>query len=59
MTSTVHDKIDNAKLSILSLNINGMSEDKKRNKLFENLTNKNIDLILLQETHSTNKMINK
>ena len=34
MTSTVHDKIDNTtntKLTILSLNINGMSEDKKRN----------------------------
>ena len=31
----------------------------KRNKLFENLINKNIGIILLQETHSTNKTISK
>ena len=31
----------------------------KKNKLFENLVNKNIDIILLQETHSTKKSINK
>ena len=61
-TATVHDttdKIKNTKLFVLYLNINGLSEDKKRNKLSENLTNKNIDIILLQETNSTNKMINK
>ena len=61
-TATVHDttdKITNTKLFVLYLNINGLSEDKKRNKLSENLTNKNIDIILLQETNSTNKMINK
>ena len=59
MTTTVHDTADNmtnTKLSILSLNINGLSEDKKRNKLFENLANKDIDIILI---HSTNKSINK
>ena len=42
MTATVHDTADNmtnTKLSILSLNINGLSEDKKRNKLFENFSN--------------------
>ena len=61
-TTTAHDttdKITNTKLFVLYLNINGLSEDKKRNKLSENLTNKNIDIILLQETNSTNKMINK
>ena len=45
---------NNTKLS-LSLTINGISEDKKRNNLFQNLINKNIDVTLLQETHSTTK----
>ena len=36
-----------------------MSGDKKRNKLFKILINKNMNIILLQETHSTNKLINK
>ena len=39
MTTTVYDtiyNITNTKLSIYLLNINGLSEDKKRNKLFEN-----------------------
>ena len=62
MTRTVHDTTDNitnTKLSVLSLNINGLSEDKKRSKLFEKLINRNIDTILLQETHSTKKTRNK
>ena len=46
-------------LSVLSLNINGLSADKKRNTLYEKLTNKNINIILLQETHSTKQNINK
>ena len=49
---------NNTKLS-LSLTINGISEDKKRNNLFQNLINKNIDVTLLQETHSTKKNIDK
>ena len=54
MTKTVQNMTDNTtKLSVLSVNINGFSEDKKRNKLFEKLINKNIDITLLQETHST------
>ena len=40
-------------LSILSLNINGLSENKKRNELFEKIINKKLDITLLQETHST------
>ena len=60
MIATVHDMMDNnTNLSVLSLNINGMFGDKKRNKLFEILINKNMNIILLQETHSTNKLINK
>ena len=58
MTRMVHDttaNVTNMKLSVLSLNIYGLSEDKKRSKLFEKLINKNIDTILLQETCSTKK----
>ena len=60
MTKTIQDMIDNTtKLSVLSLNINDLSKDKKRNKLFEKLINKNIDITLLQETHSTKQTTNK
>ena len=61
MTTTVSDTTDKSthtKLTILSLNINGLSEEKKRTKLFEILINKNIDIAILQETHSTKKTIN-
>ena len=61
-TNATHDKTDNltnTKLSISTLNINGLAEDKKRNKLFENLINKKTDIILIQETHSTKKAIKK
>ena len=54
MTDTTHDMTDNyTTLSVLSININGMSEEKKRNKLFDILKNKNIDITLVEETHST------
>ena len=56
---TRHDKTDNNSLSILSLNINGLKENKKRNNLFEKLSNKNIDTILLQDTHSTKQITEK
>ena len=60
MTNTTHDMTDNyTTLSVLSININGMSEEKKRNKLFDILKNKNIDITLIQETHSTKNLINK
>ena len=43
LTRTVQDMTDNiTKLSVLSLNINSFSEDKKRSKLFEKLANKNV-----------------
>ena len=50
---TRHNMTGNNSLSILSLNINGLNENKKRNDFFEKLINKNIAIILLQETHST------
>ena len=50
---------DNNSLSILSLNINGLKEKKKRNNLLEKLTSKNIDITLLQETHSMKQIIEK
>ena len=60
MTATTHDMTDNyTTLSVLSININGMSEEKNRNKLFDVLKNKNIDITLIQETHSTENLINK
>ena len=60
MTTTTHDTTNNYRTSsVLSLNINGMSEDKKRHKLFETLINKNIDISLIQETHSTRNLICK
>ena len=61
MTTTVFDTTDkstHANLTILSLYINGLSEGKKRIKLFEILINKNIDIAIQQETHSTKKTIN-
>ena len=61
MTTTVSDITDKSthtKLTILSLNINGLSQEKKRTKLFEILINKNIDIAMLQEAHSTKKTIN-
>ena len=60
MTNTTHDMTDNyTTLSVLSININGMSEEKKRNKLFDILKNKNIDITLIQETHSTKNLTNQ
>ena len=61
MTTTVFDTTDKSthtNLTILSLNINGLSEEKNRTKLFEILINKKIDIAIQQETHSTKKTIN-
>ena len=60
MTATTHYMADNCTtLSVLSININGISEGKKWNKLFDILKNKNIDITLIQETHCTENLINK
>ena len=37
----------------LTLNINGLHNDDKRMEFFQNVHNKNIDVTLLQETHTT------
>ena len=60
MTTTPHNITNNyTSLSVLSLNINGLSEGKKRNELFEILINKNINITLIQETGSTKNLTNK
>ena len=42
MITTTHNMTDNyITLSVLSINISGISEEKKRNKLFDTLINKN------------------
>ena len=40
-------------LTITSLNVNGLSDEKKRTNAYQFLKNKTADIILLQETHST------
>ena len=58
-TNTKPDKTDNltyTKLSIISLNI---FEDNKRNKLFVFLNIMKSDILPLQETHSTTKVVSK
>ena len=53
-TKTKLNMTDNTtRLSVLPLNINGLSNNEKRKNLFEKIQNKNIDIVLLQETHST------
>ena len=60
MTTTPQNITNNyTTLSVLSLNINGLSEGKKRNELFEILINKNIHITLIQETGSTKNLTNK
>ena len=60
MTTTTHDLTDNnTTLSALFLNINGMSEEKKKNKVFQILINKNIYITLIQETHATKHLTSK
>lgn len=46
-------------LNILTYNVNGLSEEKKRRKIFQQLENKNAHIILLQETHSNKQIIQK
>ena len=53
MTITIFEithKSTHTNLTLLSLNINGLSDEKKRTKLFEILINKNMDVPILQET---------
>ena len=43
-------------MNIYSLNCNGLSDDVKRNAVFEKLKKKGEGIFLLQETHCTAKM---
>ena len=61
-TNAKPDKTGNliyTKLSIISLNINGLFEDNKRNKLFVFLNNKKSGILPLPETHSTTRVVSK
>ena len=46
----------NVKLSVIPLNVHGVRTYFKRQKMFSWLTKKNADIILLQETYSTNEI---
>ena len=39
-------------LQILTLNVNGLHSDSKRRGIFQNIINKNVQIIFLLETHS-------
>ena len=53
MTHTEQDNALNKQLHLLTLNINGLQNDNKRLDFFEQLKNKAIDIIFLQETHTS------
>ena len=46
-------------LNILTYNVNGLFEDKKRTKIFQQLQHKNAHIIPLQETHSNTQIVKK
>lgn len=41
---------------IVTLNVNGMSDNNKRNAIYYWCRKKKIDIVCLQETHSTDKV---
>ena len=43
-------------LHVVSLNCNGLGNNTKRKKLFRHFTRRNVDVVLLQETHTTPKL---
>ena len=53
MTHTEQDSTLNTQLYLLTLNINRLQNNNKRLDLFQQLQNKAIDIIFLQETHTT------
>ena len=53
MTHTEQDSTLKKQLYLLTLNINGLQNVNKRLDLFQQLQNKAIDIIFLQETHTT------
>ena len=42
-----------SKLNVISLNCNGLGDKYKRKRLFRHFTRRNVDIVLLQETHSS------
>ena len=44
-----------SKLEIASLNVRGLQDNNKRKRIFQTLRNSKFDIILLQETHSTDE----
>ena len=52
-TDTNKDLTLTKELHIITLNINGLHKDKERTEFFQNIYNENIDITLLQETHTT------
>ena len=48
-----HHTTTNSKLKILTINVNGLNNASKRNKIFNLLKTKKVDITLLQEIHST------
>ena len=46
-------------LTIITLNLNGLFHDKKRENIFLYLQNQPVQIFLLQETHSTPQAIQK
>ena len=46
-------------VQILSVNVNGLRNAKKRQNIFNWFNNQNIDIILIQETHCENEQVEK
>ena len=46
-----------SKLEIASINVQGLQDNKKRKRIFQTFRNSKFDIILLQETHSTDEDI--
>ena len=44
-----------SKLEIASLNVRGLQDHNKRKRIFQTFRNLKFDIILLQETHSTDE----
>lgn len=53
MAHTEQDNTLNKQIHLLTLNINGLQNDNKRIDIFQQLQNKKIDIVFLQETHTT------
>ena len=47
------DHITTIQLNITTLNVNGLHDDNKKQKTYEMLINRKIEIAFLQETHST------